>query len=524
MTQKEYELICKVEKLEKENQKLRNKNKDLESEKKTLKNKLKIANEYIEDLKKENKTKEYKEAMRKNSLLRDEINSLKEEITSKETAIKNLTVQLKKDSTNSSKPSSTDNIYKKKVHIVSSRKVGGKNGGQWKHKGTTFSKEEVEKILEKAKKEENTRIKYQIEHVGNKKSGKYKSKYVVDVEMVTTITEYRYYEDEKGKYNIPKNREAEVQYGSTTKALMCYFTTEMMAPLNKTRSFFKQITKGIYKLSEGTIVNTQKALDKRLTPVVEEIKQRLIKAKVLHVDETGVRINGKLNWLHTCCNKEYVYYEVNAKRGTEAIDSIGILAYFVNILVHDHWKSYYKENHMTHAECNAHILRYLKGILIVADQKDVEKLIELFVEMNEAKKKAIEEKCTKIENTIIEYFSNRYSNIVKSWRKDLNKRMSKVSDTKNFTDELNLLNRLEEYKENHLLFIKDFDVPFDNNLAEKSLRMIKSKTKISGGFKTEEGAKTFAKIRSFIATCKIRTENVIDELVKIFEESEYKFV
>lgn len=197
MTQKEYELICKVEKLEKENQKLRNKNKDLESEKKTLKNKLKIANEYIEDLKKENKTKEYKEAMRKNSLLRDEINSLKEEITSKETAIKNLTVQLKKDSTNSSKPSSTDNIYKKKVHIVSSRKVGGKNGGQWKHKGTTFSKEEVEKILEKAKKEENTRIKYQIEHVGNKKSGKYKSKYVVDVEMVTTITEYRYYEDEK---------------------------------------------------------------------------------------------------------------------------------------------------------------------------------------------------------------------------------------------------------------------------------------------------------------------------------------
>ena len=87
--------------------------------KKTLKNKLKIANEYIEDLKKESKVKEYNEAMRKNSLLRDEINSLKEQISSKEITIKNLTVQLKKDSTNSSKPSSTDNIYKKKVHIVS---------------------------------------------------------------------------------------------------------------------------------------------------------------------------------------------------------------------------------------------------------------------------------------------------------------------------------------------------------------------------------------------------------------------
>ena len=484
---------------------------------------MKIANEYIEDLKKESKVKEYNEAMRKNSILRDEINSLKEQISSKEITIKNLTVQLKKDSTNSSKPSSTDNIYKKKVHIVSSRKTGGKNGGQWNHKGNTFSKEEVEKIIEKAKKEENSKIKYQIEHVGNKESKKYKSKYVVDVEVITTITEYRYYEDEDGKYNIPKNKEPEVQYGSNAKALMCYFTTEMMAPLNKTRSFFKQITNGIFKLSEGTIVNTQKVLDKRLTPVVEEIKQRLIKSEVLHVDETGVRINGKLNWLHTCCNKEYVYYEVNAKRGTEAIDAIGVLTYFVNILVHDHWKSYYKETHMTHAECNAHILRYLKGILMIVEQKDVDDLIKLFVEMNETKKQAIKEKCTKFEEKIIEDFSNRYSSILKNWRKDLNKRMSKVKETKMFTDELNLLNRLEEYKENHLLFIKNFDVPFDNNPAEKSLRMIKLKTKVSGGFKTEEGAKTFAKIRSFMATCKLKTENVIDELVKVFEEDEYKF-
>lgn len=173
-------------------------------------------------------------------------------------------------------------------------------------------------------------------------------------------------------------------------------------------------------------------------------------------------------------------------------------------------------------ECNAHILRYLKGILIIVEQKDVDDLIKLFVEMNETKKQAIKENCTKFEETIIEDFSNRYSSILKSWRKDLNKRMSKVKETKMLTDELNLLNRLEEYKENHLLFIKNFDVPFDNNPAEKSLRMVKLKTKVSGGFKTEEGAKTFAKIRSFIATCKLRTENVIDELVKIFEEDEYK--
>lgn len=141
----------------------------------------------------------------------------------------------------------------------------------------------------------------------------------------------------------------------------------------------------------------------------------------------------------------------------------------------------------------------------------------------EVKKEALAEKCTEFESSIIEDFSNRYSNILKSWRKDLDSRMSKVKNTKMFTDELNLLNRLEEYKENHLMFIKDFNVPFDNNLAEKSLRMIKTKTKLSGGFKTENGAKTFAKIRSFIATCKMQTENVIEELTKIFEGNEYQF-
>lgn len=278
-SKREQELELENKRLKKENELLK---KTLKIQKKQLKN----ANELIEDLQKENKIKEYNEAMRKNSLLKEELKKLQEKIEDKEVTIQNLTVQLKKDSTNSSKPSSTDNIYTKKPHIVSSRQAGGKNGGQWKHKGATFTKEELKKIIEEAKKDKNKKVRYEVKEIGNKKSGKYKSKYEVDVEVVTTITEYRYYEDEDGEYNIPKNKEAEVQYGSTARALMCYFTTEMMAPLNKTRSFFKQITNGIFKLSEGTIVNTQKALDKRLTPIVEEIKERLKKAEVLHVDET----------------------------------------------------------------------------------------------------------------------------------------------------------------------------------------------------------------------------------------------
>ncbi len=478
---------------------------------------MKNQSELIEDLQKENKTKKYNEVMIKNSILKEKIEKLESQLETKETTIQNLSKQLKKDSFNSSKPSSTDNIYTKKTHIISNRKTGGKIGGEKGHKGTTFTEKEIKKLIEEKK------VKHKIKSIGNKKNGKYKSRYVVDIETITTVTEYRIYE-ENGKYNIPKKIEPVVQYGSYVKALICYLTSEMMAPLKKTQSFFKQITGNAIKLSEGTIVNTQRALDTKLTPVVEAIKERLIKEKVLHVDETGVRINGKLNWLHTCCSKEYVYYEVNQKRGKEAIDAIGILSYFVNILVHDHWKPYYKETHITHAECNAHILRYLKGILSIIEQKDVEELIKLLVEMNETKKEAIANKCTKLDDKDIEEFSDRYSKIIKSWKKDLNNRISKAKNISIFTDEKNLLNRLEEYKENHIMFIKDFDVPFDNNPAERSLRMIKSKLKVSGGFRTEDGAKIFSKIRSFISTCKLKTTNIISELVKIFEEKEYSFV
>ena len=508
-SRREQELELEVKRLKKENEEL----------KKTVKiqqKQLKQQNELLEDVEKSSKIKENRELKRKNELLKDDLNKANEIIKEKDNEIKLLVARIQKDSTNSSKPSSTDSIYKKPIHVVSSRKKGGKNGGQWNHKGHTFSKEDVEKL----KNEEN--VVYELKEVGIK-SKNYKSKYLVDIKILTTITEYRYYEKEDGTYDIPVNMLPNVQYGPISKALMCYLGSEMMAPLNKIRSFFKQITKNVFKLSEGTIVNTQKALDTKLTPIVAEIKARLINAGVLHVDETGVRINGVLNWLHTCCTKDLAYYEVNKKRGEEAIDAIGILSYFVNILVHDHWKSYYKKTHITHAECNAHILRYLKGILEIGQQKDVEELIKLFVEMNEVKKQAIENGCNKLDDKDIEMYSAKYSQILRNWRKELNKRMSKAKNTDYFKDELNLLNRLEEYKENHLLFLKNFEVPFDNNLAERNLRTIKTKVKVAGGFKTEGGAKTFAKIRSFFVTCKSRTSNIIDATIKIFEGEGYEF-
>lgn len=515
-TEREWKLVQENEKLKKRNQKLEIENADLKSQKKTLKNKLQIANENIEDLKKNNKIKENEKLKLKISVLEAENEKLKSELSNQIQTVTNLKVRLNKDSSNSSKPSSTDSPYTKKIHINSNRQNGGKNGGQFGHKGSTFSEEEVKELLK------NKNVKHEIIDIGDSKNPNYKSKYICDIETTLVIKEYRYHENEEHQMKIPANMLPTVQYGPYAKSLMIYITNELMCPLNKAATFLQCFTKGLYKFSEGTIVNTQRAIDKILTPIVEDIKQKLIEVKVLHADETGVRVNGKLKWLHVYCSENLFYYEGHEKRGTEAMKDIGILEYFTSILVHDHWKSYYTENsHITHAECNAHILRYLKAILEIIKLSDVEELIKLFVKMNEDKKSAIERKEKSFSKEQIAFYESEYLRILSLWGKDLDKRISKSKNPKVFDEERNLHDRLVEYKDAHLLFINDFDVEFDNNFAERAIRMVKGKINACGGFRTMEGLDRFARARSFIMTSKSRKENILDKLVDLFSGKTY---
>lgn len=176
---------------------------------------------------------------------------------------------------------------------------------------------------------------------------------------------------------------------------------------------------------------------------------------------------------------------------------------------------------MTHAECNAHILRYLKSVFEIIKLDSVEKLIKLLVRMNNDKKKAIDEQKESFSKEEIELYEKEYDSLLSLRGNDLNKRISETKNPKVY-DEKNLHDRLYEYKENHLLFINDFDVPFDNNRAERALRMIKSKQKVSGGFRTEDGVSIFANIRSFVMTSKFRDENILNNLVTLFSKREYK--
>lgn len=298
MTEKEYRLACEVERLKKENQELKNKNRDLEAQKKTFVNKLKIQSEQYEDLKKNSQN--CIELKRKNDLLRDEIKSLKKLIEQKNSALEALKARLNKNSSNSSKPSSTDG-FKKRIHNC--REKSNKTvGGQLKHKGTTLNQKDATEIINKQV--------TKCECGGTvRQNEKYIPKQIIDVEVIVHVIEERVYEGKctkcgkKHKAKFSKEFKNPAQYGNNLKALVGMLVNEEYVAIDRCSSFIKEITQGNISLSNGTIVNITKEISAKSKKIIENIKNKLMSAPVNHSDETGIRINGKQHWLHTFAMK-----------------------------------------------------------------------------------------------------------------------------------------------------------------------------------------------------------------------------
>jgi len=468
------------------------------------------ANARIVELEEENK--ELKKTIKKKDI----------EIETLNTTVVNLTSRLKKDSSNSSKPPSTDGL-KKQVHNLR-EKSGKKPGGQQGHKGEGLKVFSNPSEVVECKEEHcdcGGHIEYEQDPISIKQH--------VDVTVSTTITEYHMVKGACNKCHkahlskFPDGLINTVTYGDNLKTLVTMLTNEGMVSVNRVKEFLSSITNGVINLSEGTIVNFNYELAKRCEPIVEKIKEALIKSNVLHVDESGVRINGKLHWIHTACTNENAFYEIHKKRGKEAVDDIGILAYFVGTLIHDHLKAYYKYNAMEHAECNAHILRYLKGALELFKRDEAKDLVALLTNANNAKKEAIEHGRYSFTAEEIKKIEDEYVSLLNNWKCKYQEDSKNSKSSKYHNDERCLLERMIEYKDEHLRFIKDFKVPFDNNLAERALRMIKAKCKISGGFRSDKGAEAFSKIRSVIGTVKKRGLNVYQSIRLLFQNKQNAF-
>ena len=294
-----------------------------------------------------------------------------------------------------------------------------------------------------------------------------------------------------------------VQYGPEIKAQMVYLNSEQHLPLERTCDLLDEFYH--HRPSEGTMVTACAEAAQKVEQSMEAIKEHLVEhEKVVHFDETGMVINGVVNWLHSASTPLLTYYAIHAKRGKLAMNEINILPRFKGRAVHDDWASYFQYE-LDHALCNAHHLRTLLFLLERYPQKWVQGLVDLLSKIKQ-KVEAVKQKTqTALSLRQTNAFSKAYDKLLKKGlranpppkensRQPGQRGRLKQSLARNF------LLRLRRHKEAVLAFMYDFNVPFDNNQAERDLRMMKVKQKVSGGFRSTAGAQNFCHIRGYLST------------------------
>jgi len=297
---------------------------------------------------------------------------------------------------------------------------------------------------------------------------------------------------------FPAGVDAPVQYGPQIQALGVYLTCYQLLPFARSAQLLHDLL-GV-SLGPGTLSAVQQRCAQRLAPVEEQIKAALIRAEQGHFDETGARIAGRLHWLHVAATPQMTFYAAHAKRGRQATDEIGILPAFGGRAIHDGWPAYLTYN-CSHALCNAHHLRELTFLAEEGGFLWAQAMKRLLQEIKAAVDQAKEQGRDGLSPPVSAAFEARYTSLLAQAQTahppapSLGKR-GRVKQSPGY----NLAERLRLSRPAVLAFMHDFQVPFDNNLAERDLRMMKLRLKISGGFRTQEGADVFCRIRGYLST------------------------
>jgi transposase len=410
-----------------------------------------------------------------------------------------------KNSKNSSIPPSQDpNRVTQSLRKKSNKKVGGQKG----HKGNKLNKvsNPDEIILHDVTQCEccNALL---------PEDGEVKSRQVFDIPKIKIkVTEHRIIIKKctgcgaKNKSDFPEELVQEAQYGNQIKSFGVYLQNYQMIPYSRCVELLFDLTG--HRISQGSLANFQSKMFNQLDNFENEIKTRLLQAPVLNVDETGVRVNGKGNWMHVASNKLLSHFGFHSKRGKQAIDSFNILPLYNGTITHDRFSPYFKYQ-CEHSLCNAHILRELLYLWEVKKVKWAKDISNLLINVLHR------QKCGK------EFTDENYQNILKRWEELIAPIINGYDKIYKKTKEEKLAFALEKHKHLFLKFIKEKEVPFDNNQAERDLRMIKVKQKISGCFREDAYAEYFARARSFISTLKKNELNILENVHLAISENEF---
>ena len=417
--------------------------------------------------------------------------------------------RLNLDSSNSSKPPSSDQNRKKERKEPGAKKAGGQKGRE----GVTLQKVEDPDEIKVIKLDKRKLPQGAYKEVG------YESRQVFDIDISRIITEYRaqILEDSKGKQFVapfPEGVTKAVQYGKGLKAHSVYMSQFQLIPYKRIEDYFSEQLQ--IPVSSGSLYNFNREAYDRLETFDEQVKLKLSGSDLAHVDETGININGDKYWLHCTSNDSWTYFFPHKKRGTDALNTIGILSNFSGILCHDHWKPYYKYD-CKHALCNAHHLRELTRVCEEDKHQWAEQVKVLLEEINNV----VNDAGGMLKGGECEKYLQKYRLILKDAEAECplpakTERKGKRGRIKR-SRARNLLERLIKYEEDVLRFMYHEIVPFTNNLGERDIRMTKVQQKISGCFRSMDGAKIFCRVRSYLSTCRKQDVSSTQALSLLFQ-------
>ena len=447
---------------------------------------------------------------------------LLEQVGKLEKRVQELEGITKKNSSNSSKPPAGDGFGKKtkSLRVKSERKTGG----QPEHPGATLEwSSEVDEV-----------IVHQVEQcngcgasLAQEPVALVWARQVYDIPPIDLkISEHRAEVKNcphcgvKNEADFPPEAQNVVQYGPRLKSMMVYLMEGQLLPSGRTCEILSDIV-GV-SVSEGTLFNTRTQCFEQLEPIASSIQSAIVASEVVHFDETGLRVNGKLWWLHVACTDGLTYYFVHHKRGQEAIDEMDILPGFEGKAIHDGWKSYQHYN-CEHFLCNAH---HLRELIFIWEQYQQAWAIQMLILLCSIKSQVdtARHDQTPLATDVLLAFETRYQTILAQGfvanphppPPPPTKHRRKSGGRQKQSPARNLLDRLQHHQTSVLGFMYDFDVPFDNNQAERDIRMVKLKQKISGTFRSESGARMFCRIRGYISTLRKQGLNVLAAFISLF--------
>jgi transposase len=415
--------------------------------------------------------------------------------------------RLNLNSSNSSKPPSSDPNRTKKPRPKTGRNKGGQKG----HIGTTLIQVDDPDIIEPINIDRRTLPAGRYHEAG------FEARQVFDIDISRVVTEYRaqVLEDDSGNRFVapfPEDVTKSVQYGTGIKAHAVYLSQFQLIPYNRVQDYFADQLH--MPISEGSIFNFNKQAFEALDTFENIAKEQLRISGVAHADETSINKGGGRFWLHCVSNDFWTLYYPHERRGLEAFEAMGVLPGFRGILCHDHWKPYYRLD-CTHALCNAHHLRELTRAWEQDDQQwanDMKELLEkINAKVNDAGGAISAQQAGRYRAQYRELIKKGEMECPEPTRANKKGKKGRIKKSKS----RNLLERLRDFEDDVLRFMENEQVAFSNNLGENDIRMTKVQQKISGCFRSIEGAKIFCRIRSYLSSCRkqgIKASRALDLL------------